>query len=183
MASHSHLQTNSPCVGAGSTTYVSGNDIDGEPWNAPPPMGCDEPDSVHDGLIELNLSVSATEVLTGMDVTITPVIIGQCSRITLDLDDGTILTNALGSISRSWDESGIKQIVLTAYNENFPAGLSVAREIKASTIEEAAIRVAPTGNDATTAPAGLRPKPRFRPALMPRRFQAGAYLSPTAPMC
>ncbi|MBN2161891.1 MAG: hypothetical protein JXR25_09585 [Pontiellaceae bacterium] len=176
MASHSHLQTGSPCIGAGSVNYLSGSDLDGDPWGSPPPMGCDEPDSIHDGLIDLNLSISATEILTGMNVTITSVIIGQCSRITLDLDDGTVLTNALGPISRSWATSGTKQIVLTAYNDNFPSGISIIREIKTSTMEEAAIRVAPTGNDANDGSSWALAKATIQAGIDAQAFPGGSVL-------
>jgi hypothetical protein len=36
-----HLAATSPCRGAG-TNIVMGTDIDGQPWNNPPPIGCDE---------------------------------------------------------------------------------------------------------------------------------------------
>jgi hypothetical protein len=37
-----HLAPNSPCIGAGNSNVISGADIDGQPWNNPPSMGCDE---------------------------------------------------------------------------------------------------------------------------------------------
>jgi hypothetical protein len=37
-----HLAVTSPCLGAGTASVISGTDIDGQPWNNPPPIGCDE---------------------------------------------------------------------------------------------------------------------------------------------
>ncbi len=41
LADDIHLATNSPCRGAG-LAITAGPDIDGQPWNAPPSIGCDE---------------------------------------------------------------------------------------------------------------------------------------------
>jgi len=37
-----HLAATSPCLGAGTASVVYGTDIDGQPWNSPPSIGCDE---------------------------------------------------------------------------------------------------------------------------------------------
>ena len=55
LASASHLSAESPCIGAGSATYASGTDIDGEAWANPPSIGCDE---YHAGAVTGPLTVS-----------------------------------------------------------------------------------------------------------------------------
>ena len=42
LADNVHLSVNSFCIGAGTTNGLSGADIDGQSWNAPPSIGCDE---------------------------------------------------------------------------------------------------------------------------------------------
>ena len=37
-----HLTATSRCIGTGTASVVSGADIDGQPWNNPPSIGCDE---------------------------------------------------------------------------------------------------------------------------------------------
>jgi hypothetical protein len=37
-----HLIATSPCIGLGTASVVSGTDIDGQSWNNPPAIGCDE---------------------------------------------------------------------------------------------------------------------------------------------
>jgi len=37
-----HLAATSPCISAGTTSVIFGTDIDGQSWNNPPSIGCDE---------------------------------------------------------------------------------------------------------------------------------------------
>ena len=64
LASASHLSAESPCIGAGSATYASGTDIDGDAWNNPPSIGCDE---YHAGAVTGPLTVGLTASLARSD--------------------------------------------------------------------------------------------------------------------
>lgn len=126
LASFSHIGSNSPCIGAGSSGYVfpGAVDIDGEPWNAPPSMGCDE---VNPGFITGGLGVvaiaSPTSCLAGATVTFTAQITGRVTRSVWDFADGSFATNQPVA-THVFAASGTYFVVLRAFNETFPAGLT-----------------------------------------------------------
>ncbi|NOS68491.1 MAG: PKD domain-containing protein [Verrucomicrobia bacterium] len=124
LASLSHLNANSPCLGAGSATYAKGVDIDGEAWAGPPSIGCDEP---HPGALTGALSVALqstyTNVATGFEVNFTAEIGGRVSGSRWEFGDGTIVSNRPYA-SHSWVAAGGYPVVLRAYNENHPAGVT-----------------------------------------------------------
>src|SRR5262249_23326395 len=69
LASPSHLSAGSPCRSAGSAAYVSGLDIDGEPWASPPSIGCDEYFSGSmTGALSVAILASFTNVAVGFGV-------------------------------------------------------------------------------------------------------------------
>ena len=86
LAGTSHLSPNSPCIGKGNYAWVSGVDIDGEPWANPPSIGCDEywSGSVT-GALSATVVVSTTNVLVGFSVDFQAAIGGRVSASTLGL--------------------------------------------------------------------------------------------------
>jgi len=120
----SHIDTNSPCAGAGSSSYTSGVDIDGEAWKTPPSIGCDE---VYANAISGSLSVAINPdshyTYVGVPVTFYAGIEGKLSQNIWTFDDGTAETNSFRT-THSWNATGDYNIVLTAFNDTYPAGVS-----------------------------------------------------------
>ena len=124
LLSISHIATNSPCIGAGDYQKSSGVDIDGEIWKDPPSIGCDE---VYANAISGHLSVAicADSIYTYVN---TPLqfyadIEGKLSKNIWTFDDGTAETDTF-QVARSWGTTGSFSVILTAFNETYPAGVS-----------------------------------------------------------
>jgi hypothetical protein len=124
LASASHLSAESPCIGAGSSTYVSGTDIDGDAWNNPPSIGCDE---YHAGAVTGPLTVSLTatytNVATGFPVGLTAFIAGRTDLSVWDFGDGDVAVNEPYT-SHTWTVPGDYLVALWAYNDSYPGGVS-----------------------------------------------------------
>jgi hypothetical protein len=124
LASMWHLSANSPCLGKGTFDSVSGVDIDGEPWANPPSIGCDEywSGSVN-GALATGLAVSYTNVAVGFSVNFESAIGGRVGASSWDFGDGVILSNRPYA-SHAWAATGNYPVILRAYNNDYPAGLS-----------------------------------------------------------
>jgi len=124
LASATYLSANSPCRGAGSATYVGGTDIDGEVWANPPSVGCDE---FHTGALTGPLSVEIvaayTNVATGFPVGLSAWIEGRTSASVWEFGDGLSATNQPYT-SHAWAAPGDYAVVLRAYNQSNPGGIS-----------------------------------------------------------
>jgi hypothetical protein len=129
LASASHLSAESPCIGAGSATYASGTDIDGEPWANPPSIGCDE---YHAGAVTGPLTVAIsgdyTNVATGFSVGLTAFIAGRTDLSVWDFGDGLVQVNEPYT-SHAWTAPGDYVVALWAYNESYPGGVSATLTI------------------------------------------------------
>ncbi|MGA2242006.1 MAG: choice-of-anchor Q domain-containing protein [Verrucomicrobiota bacterium] len=119
-----HISAASPCRAAGNPGYISGTDIDGELWANPPSVGCDE---YRTGSVTgpLNVSITAnyTNVGAGYAVKLTGTINGRASASVWDFGDGVGLGNRPYA-SHVWTNGGNYTVVLTAYNEDCPGGVS-----------------------------------------------------------
>lgn len=117
-----HLSAGSPCVGAGTTAYVSGVDLEGDAWASPPSIGCDE---FHPAAGPLNPSIQFdyTNVATGYPVSFTAQAGGNASSSVWDFGDGTRLTNEPFA-SHRWVASGDHPVTLTVSNATNPGGAS-----------------------------------------------------------
>ena len=123
LASASHLSAESPCVGAGLATGVSGTDIDGEFWRDPPSVGCDEYRSGSvTGSVSVAILAAHTNVAVGFNVELVALIAGRVSASCWDFGDGTILSNRIYA-SHAWSTTGDFPVALRAYNESHPDGL------------------------------------------------------------
>jgi hypothetical protein len=123
LASASHLSAQSPCIGAGSATYASGTDIDGEAWGNPPSIGCDE---YHAGAVTGPLTVSLTATLTnvarGYPVGLTAFIEGHTDLSVWDFGDGFVEVNEPYT-SHTWTAPGDYLVALWVFNDSYPEGV------------------------------------------------------------
>lgn len=164
LTSCDHIAIDSPCIGAGNEAYVSGTDIDGQPWKMPPSMGCDEPIAPLTGPIELAIANFPTRIVAGLDSICEIAVSGIASSSQLDMGDGNVLTNVLRT-AYSWSNPGNFDAVRTVFNETYPTGLTVTHSFEVVTAEQAAVFVSTAGNDSNdgsswalakaTIPAGI----------------------------
>jgi len=154
MASFDHLLPTSPCIGAGSSSYHFGTDIDGETWQLSPSMGCDEYNAITTGDIDLSLEIFNL-VGVNASIPITHSIVGPSTQSTLDFGDGTILTNQIKQISHVWTSLGTYDVVLTAYNAG--SDVSVTQQVVVTDAVQVQ-HISPLGNDLNDGLSWATPK-------------------------
>jgi hypothetical protein len=124
LANSWHVSAGSPCRGAGSAAYASGMDIDGEPWGAPPSIGCDEYQAgALTGPLQVGITASWTNVPLGFAVQLTGRIDGRPATSAWDFGDGIGATNEPYT-AHAWAATGDYAVVLRAVNESQPDGIS-----------------------------------------------------------
>ena len=124
LADFLHISMDSPCRGAGSFVYVSGTDIDGEAWNNPPSIGCDEylAGSIT-GALNVAITATATNVAAGYSLNFISQITGHASKNLWNFGDGLMATNQPYP-THSWIAAGDYNIILSVFNESNPGGIS-----------------------------------------------------------
>ncbi len=120
-----HLAVTSPCRGMGSSLYVAGTDLDGEPWASPPSMGCDEVwGAAPTGPLSVNLTAAYPEVAAYGYLPLTGEISGSASRLEWSFGDGPTYTNLSYFTLHQWTNAGDYNVTFTAFNADNPAGVS-----------------------------------------------------------
>ena len=126
LASAWYLSAGSPCIGAGSATYASGTDIDGNAWNTPPSIGCDEYHfGAFAGPLTASLTATFTNVATGFPVVLTALIAGRSGLSVWDFGDGSVEVNEPYT-SHTWTAPGDYLVRLWAYNDSYPGGVAAS---------------------------------------------------------
>ncbi len=129
------ITSTSPCRGNGNPAYATGVDLDGEAWRNPPSMGCDEcVAGVLTGALSVAIEVAYTNVAVGYMTKFSGGITGKASRFEWNFGDGIVETGRL-NLSHAWDTPGQYDVVLTAYNEDWPGGVSTTVAVNVSTPE------------------------------------------------
>ena len=120
-----HLTAASPCRGAGNSAYVRGVDIDGQTWTNPPSIGCDEfyPGQLG-GLLSVAIDAPYTTVSVGFAADFIGQIVGHATSSYWDFGDGTVVSNKPSLVSRSWSAAGNYAVILRAFDDTHPLGLS-----------------------------------------------------------
>ena len=133
MASISHLSTGSPCIGAGSTNYSRGRDIDGEAWRSSPAIGCDEYRAgVVTGPVSVAIGTAYTNITPARPVAFTALITGRLTASRWSFGDGTVVSNQ-PYVSHAWSTAGVYTVTLTAVNEDHVAGVSTSLQMSVIT--------------------------------------------------
>jgi hypothetical protein len=125
LADSFHLSAGSPCRGAGSATYATGVDADGQPWLNPPSIGCNEFYSGSaTGALSVAIQVASTNITPRFALDLAGIIGGHASASVWDFGDGTIVSNQPYA-THSW-AAGDYTVILRAYNDTYPSGVSTA---------------------------------------------------------
>ena len=104
-----------------------------KPWATPPSIGCDE---YHSGSVTGALTVAIlaahTNVAVGFAVDFQALISGRVSASRWEFGDGIVVSNRPYA-SHAWSAPAQYAVVLTAYNESHPGGVSATVTVQVAT--------------------------------------------------
>ncbi len=124
-----HLSGGSPCLGAAGAGNIAAGDIDGEPWNAPPAIGCDDYHlETPAGPLSVTIQANYTNVAAGFAIVFLSDINGSVSSNAWDFGDGMTLTNQSGA-THAWAAPGDYLVAFTVYNDSNPGGVGASMMI------------------------------------------------------
>lgn len=130
LADNFHLNAASPCIGAGSTNFPGGTDIDGEPWLNPPSIGCDEFYPGATGDLAVLISQDFLAATPGYALNFNAQLAGRASASVWDFGDGTMLSNQVFAVNHVWNSPGTYAVIFTAFNDDHPEGVSATNFIR-----------------------------------------------------
>jgi len=109
----------------GSPLDSTGADLDGEFWNNPPSIGCDEVVLANlVGPLSVALIAPQTNLLVNHYGSFGGSITGRASRVQWEFGDGTVVTNSGSGVVHQWSNTGDFFVTFTAYNTDNPDGVS-----------------------------------------------------------
>ncbi len=129
LASHMYLSQDSPCIGRADSSRAYGVDINGDSWNIPASMGCDE-----FNISSLTGRIFATYdgpvlVEKGYEVAHEIIIKGPVFQSEVDYGDGVVVTNPVGPLTHTWNTTGTFAVVITAYNADYMSGVGFTQAV------------------------------------------------------
>ncbi|WP_168442497.1 right-handed parallel beta-helix repeat-containing protein [Pontiella desulfatans] len=177
LVSGSHIAVNSPCIGAGNAAYATGTDLDGETWNTPPAMGCDEIGASLSGPIEMAF-YGPSPIAIYIEGNYVAQFNGQVSKTIVDFGDGTRITNTTGVLSHSWSgpNSANYDVVLTAFNDTYPSGLSRTQTVQVVSNDDSDIHVKHFGNDSNDGTSWATAKQTIQAGVDAQNIHGGRVL-------
>ncbi len=122
-----HLSENSPCRAAGGPLFVTGADLDGDPWENPVSMGTDEfvPGAIT-GPLNVAVELTTNNILPNRSLSLVGRMTGRAARVVWSFGDGVVATNLSYLTYYAWANSGEYTVTFTAYNDSNPEGVSAS---------------------------------------------------------
>jgi len=143
-----HLAISSPCRGAGGAAYATGTDLDGEAWNNPPSIGCEEVVvSNLVGPLSVNIATGWTNLLVNRTGSYGGFITGRAAGDAWNFGDGVIDTNVGPYDYHSWANAGLYPVTFTAYNNDNPAGVSTGILVNVEPLNPPQLQIAGVTNN------------------------------------